>query len=263
MRNKTSSRRFFRKLVLTFAFAAACHPSGSFDQTADNAIAKAERYLRSEHDLRPDELAMLSYLDRKFGLPWVKEKLTPETIAALKAGRWAPFMRLIERGYRPPPAAIAQRPFSIDKFTLIALYCDAYGLPGDYQDRLFDGLRGDVYWPTHAVLSAVWAHENGCVDKPTWERWQPALYEALQRTLAAHPAVDDFFVESIALSYYAGVTGVAGKEALAQIIDAQRFTGGWPVDRRTPFSNNHTTILAFWSLLEARHPGHAQVNWAQ
>jgi hypothetical protein len=249
-------------VLLAAAVITGCASPRTLDPAAaDAAIDRAQRYLQRQGELQPDELAVLSYLARKFDLPWVKERRAPKVLQGLREGPWGPFYRLLEPGYRVRQSALLEARFPIDRMTLAALYCDLYGFPYDFRSQLASAFAGDGYWPTHAVVAAVWAQENGCFTAHEWPAMQTVILDALTRTLAAHPAVDDIFVEAVAMHYYAGLGDRVDQAWLAKIVAAQGFRGGWSVGRWDPRYNPHTTVLALWSLLEARRGNVRSVSW--
>lgn len=240
----------------------ACSSDKPSLDALDKAIGKAETYLKAQTALKPDELAMLVYIDRKFGLPWVSERVTRKKIAELRAGHWAPFLRLLVPGHIASRESMGLVRFPIDRVTVAALYCDEYALPYGYLGQISEGLRGDGYWPTHAVLAAMWAQENGCWNENSWHTLRPLMREALLTTIAKRPGADDIFAESVAILYYAGFADDVKPVWLAKLIAAQNADGSWRATPESPIPNAHTTGLALWALLEARRGGTTEpVPW--
>src|SRR6185436_9712447 len=113
------------------------------------AAQRAESYLSSRGtELDPAMLLILDYLDRRFGLPWVRSAITrlraqraacaeqdeAAPAACQESHRMGGFIRLIDPTARLPPEQIAALPNTLDIFTTTALYCQANGLPTTFPD---------------------------------------------------------------------------------------------------------------------------------
>ena len=111
------------------------------------------------------------------------------------------------------------------------------------------------YASTHAVLASVWLQENGCeVDARRLAVSRDEAVRKLVELLDGATAPTDLRAEALAMLNYAGQPALAGARHVAALLDVQRDDGGWALAVDRDASHPHTTALALWVLLEARHP---------
>ena len=252
---------FCGPLLACFLLVGCTH---SYDpKRADEAIAKAEAFLRARTSFPPGELAVVDYIGRKFHLAWANARIAAVDVNQFASDPWNDFSRLLKPDFLPPREDIFNRAGTIDGMSLTALYCDKYGLPGDYNSVLEKGFAGDDYWPTHTALAVGWAAENNCIVPKEYEQLRPTIRDAILRTITRHSQVDDIFAESIALLYYSGLRQDVQIAWLAKLVNAQLSDGGWSAEPFPMKSNSHTTVLALWGLLEARNPNAPRIKWVR
>jgi hypothetical protein len=239
------------------------------------AAQRAEIYLQERGtELDPAMVLILDYLDRRFTLAWVRPAVArarelkhgcteqpgdpPGTCRALHIPE--AFARLIDPSAQLTPEQIAALPNTLDTFTATALYCRENGLPTTFLQDVERRLLNDDYDPPHATLGLQWAIEQGCLDPRAAE--VAAVRKRVLDSLVevARDVPQDRAIESIALLAYAGEWVRVRREWLQTIAGAQRKEGGWGEPGKA-LSNDHTTTLALWVLLEATREGNA-VRWS-
>lgn len=274
-RAANARRRFVAGGVVAVAAAVMLYFMAGETYDLTEAAQRAETYLQERGTaLDPAMVLILDYLDRRFALPWVRPAVararelkdgcaeqpgaTPD---ACKASRIPDaFTRLIDPTARLTPEQIAALPNTLDMFTATGLYCRTNGLPATFLQDVEGRLLKDDYDPPHAALGLQWAIEQGCLDPGTAD--VAAVRERVLDGLVevAEDVPQDRAIESVALLAYTGGWARVRRAWLQTIAGAQRKEGGWGEPGQA-LSNDHTTTLALWVLLEATRKGNA-VAWA-
>lgn len=232
------------------------------------AARRGEAHLRDRGPrINPAMVFILDYLDRRFGLEWARPVVDrarqaardcegpptpPEGACSIQTTQT--FIRLIDPAARLTPEQIAAAPNTLDTVTGAALYCKTNGLPSTFLADVERLISKNDYDPPHALLALQWAIEQGCIDARTTE--VEAIRARVLDNVAqlAHQVPQDQSIEAVALLSYAGAGQRVQSEWLQTIAAAQKDDGGWGEHGKAP-SNDHTTMLALWALLEATREG--------
>ena len=221
-------------------------------------------------------LLILDFLARRFDVGWMQaaaarvrtpSSATPcadgnaseaecESASALSSIR-----RLVDPSVRVTAAQIANLADAtgskVDGLTFAALHCRTVPLAEDYPQRIAHWLdpAGDYYDPTHAALALQWALEQDCLDagEEPVARLRALAIEQLVRFADGVPR--DQPIEAVAMLGYLGAGDRVERRWVDAIVAAQHGDGGWG-DLPDEPSNDHTTILALWVLLEQTRPVH-------
>jgi len=239
------------------------------------ATSRGESYLRERGEqMDPTMLLILDFLARRFDIEWMHaaaSRVRTPAPAIPCAGDTASgadcegpparssIRRLVDPSVRVTPAELADLANTfgntMDSFTHLALHCRTVPLPADYPQRVehwLDPAGGD-YDPPHAALALQWAIEQDCLDatREAIGRLRARAIEELVRFADGVPR--DQPIEAVAMLGYLGARDRVQREWIETIVAAQRENGGWG-DRPDEPSNDHTTILALWVLLEQTRP---------
>jgi hypothetical protein len=115
---------------------------------------------------------------------------------------------------------------------------------------------------THAALCLAWIKEQGAQkyvrDADSLERYQVAqlLALALEEGYSS-----DTGLEALAGLIRLGRSSLIRPEWIEKIIAAQLPDGGWPILKQETISNDHTSLLADWILLDYLHHGKVNSIW--
>lgn len=232
----------------------------------DRAIERAVAYLKAnEMRLEPSVLLLADYLRRRYrrdDLALLVRHLKPPRAEddELPVQQEA-FYRLFDGRWRWPQKRLKQITFAVDRLSVEAIYCDQWGTPPDFSKRVREHVLAGGYAATHAVLAMQWAVENGCVARKDAERLLENLMPKLVQVVEEDGEFTDKAIEMIGILGYLGRGDVIKPEWLQAVLDGQREDGGWAKQAALPESNGHTTMVALWCLLEAKHGDFPAVSW--
>lgn len=243
-------------------------PSSSPPPSGDPAVDAAAAFLiRQGPTVATDWAVVLDHLARRYGLDWADAVLARARWEA--AGPLSAQANLFARVY-DPSAAVGASPQDLasgnrtDQLTSTALHCDRWPLPGDYVDQLeAQAARRDLGEKNHALIPAIWAHEHGCLDDAEYRRVTDLVAPQLAQAVRQKSAVDDPFVEAVALLTFVGRDDLVDPAWIDAIRAAQRPDGGWVEEPGSTTSSAHTTFLALWVLMQDDHPGAAPQTWVR
>ena len=239
-----------------------------------SAADRGEAHLRQRAEqIDPTMLLILDFVARRFDIDWMRAAAararTPIPTTSCAAGdagcegasARSSIRRLVDPSVRVTAAEIANLAEAsgsqVDGFTFAALHCRTVPLADDYPQRIAHWLdpKGGNYDPPHAALALQWAIEQGCLD-PSEEPIAHLRAVAIEQLVHFADGVPrDQPIEAVAMLGYLGARDRVERRWLDAIVAAQHEDGGWGDQPGEP-SNDHTTILALWVLLEQTHPVH-------
>jgi hypothetical protein len=239
-------------------------PSGLALST-EGSLAAAAAYFEGRGPFTPPDVAMFfDYLHRKFGLSWASSVV--QSFSAYRDDpQFRDWQRMVIPGYASVSAllaAVRPQPWisPTNRDMLNALYCDLVPLRRDFFARVFWSSLQDGYDLTHAAIALEWAREQGCIgDVKLGDALRDAQVSRLLTQAAEKQIADDLFFEIVATLYYVGARDKVEERWLTRIVQAQLPDGGW-AERPGSESNDHSTFLAYWALLEASHPDIPRVS---
>lgn len=231
------------------------------DKQPDTAIHKGLDYEKAHiSSILPDIRLMFDYLERKYGIDQVfSAATTPILSPAIAQGQDpAQFMALRRIAY--PDSLVTSLPDAQgdtqSQMLMAAANCDHIALPADYKDLVEHNLISGKYDLTHVELALKLLTENNCAyfTSPEIKDVRDRVAAGMAK-LAANPETKaDLRYESIALLLDMGRSDLVPHSWLLQIISEQLPTGGWSDSRGSNTPNDHTTLLAVWTLLQLSHP---------
>lgn len=240
-------------------------PSSGPPPSGDPAVDAAASFLiRQGPAVAADWAVLLDHMARRYDLDWAAPVLARARWEAARPGSVQ--ANLFARVY-DPSAAVGTIPQDMtsgatDQLTATALHCDRWPLPEDYKRRLEAQAAGrDLGEKNHALIPAIWAHEHGCLDDAEYARIVDLVAPQLAQAVMQKAAVDDPFVEAVALLALVGRDDLVDPAWIEAIRAAQRPDGGWVEEAGATVSSAHTTFLALWVLLQDDHPGAPPRTW--
>ena len=230
-----------------------------------NASQQAEHYLAERGTgLSQADVLLFAYIPRRFSLPQERVPLDDAFVNKPIPEEVSGFLRLVDPEFSISSDALASAGTSIDRLTLRALYCDQLPLESNYLYVLSVAARGGGYEATHAALAFQWLHENRCVKPTEVEQLRTQVKNGLVAVINSRTRlIDDPYVEAVVMMYYAGFGDEVDSGWLNRIVDAQLANGGWPANEGGGEPSDHTTLLAYWAMLEAQHPKLVKKPWLQ
>lgn len=146
-----------------------------------------------------------------------------------------------------------------DAYTAFACLCREVELPDDFFLKLDQRMNWGVYELTHGALQYRNLYENGCIPQAQFDLARARTETRLKTTLTAdvqgvNPD-DDMLMESALMLYYLGsplTDDLQVRKKVLYLVEKQDINGGW--SRLSPgISSQHTTLLAWWLLLEIQN----------
>jgi hypothetical protein len=139
---------------------------------------------------------------------------------------------------------------------------ELYKLDKEYSEMLWSYSSAKDRNLTHAALCLAWIKEQGAQkyvrDADSLEKYQVPQLLAL--------AMDEGYSSDTGLEALVGLirlghSSLIRPEWIEKIIAAQLPDGGWPIIKDEKISNDHTSLLADWILLDYLHHGIANSIW--
>jgi hypothetical protein len=238
-------------------------PQAQLDGAIADAIAWLSRALDNEWPA--DVAALLGFMGRAFDAPGL-DALAQKALAAADAevaaqqGLTQPFYRLIDPGVRPSAVELRAVAGLTGAVTAQALHCDWLPLAAEFWPALDRLAVAGGYGSTHAMLATVWIEENACKADPVrLVQLRADGARRLVELLDRGKAPTDLQAEALAMLFYTRQSAKVDSRHIDSLLALRRDDGGWALDGDRASSHPHTTALALWVLLEARHPQRARV----
>ena len=241
--------QWFQKSIALMALLLVNQPFRSQAQELDYVADALNWMARADHGTDYTSPLFLPYLHRAFGLDYDTELI--ERAREEASEDLLPFFRMVDEAV----VSTQERIDATDRFgwpLLTALYCDRFGLPIDFLNRIEAQSLGTPYELTHAALGLDWAIEMGCLQSdevaPTITEQNDALVRVVEQVGFSSEAT----LEAIGILLHRGEQTLVDPEWVDTIRSQQHDDGGWGYGERG--SNLHATVLALWVLLHFDHP---------
>lgn len=136
---------------------------------------------------------------------------------------------------------------------LAGMYCDQVPLTDDFSQKVKQQTDLDGYFLTHAALSI---HFTKCLKCPISDELKSIENQQIQllKQLIETTDIQDLKYETIAILKLMRPHTQIKQEWVKEILDLQLEDGGWARVSQLKTSNDHTTLLALWVLLESKYP---------
>lgn len=231
----------------------------------EKAISHAVEYIEGRGgEFLPDVQLMVYWLNRKYSLP-----LTPQWKQQVEEMVHNPVWRESQLRYYfrvvDPSISLTQKELDegtgFNWLTARALYCDKYFLGQAFLDSLYLYNRGS-YDRTHAAFALYWALEKECISPGDLGNFQHELEDGLVELIQERGADTDVGIEAMAMLLQFGRHDMIQHEWIdGTLLPAQRPDGSWAEKPEVDQSNDHTTALALWVLLEWYFPDTPEMPW--
>lgn len=164
------------------------------------------------------------------------------------------FRRLMDRGSPLDPQDLATLTTDFDPLTARALHCDRIDLGEEYVRQLFDAASKGGYSLTHAALAWAWLEENHCaLNVP--QGFETGLVGDMAALIDLDLPVTDLEIETAALLHALGYARRVPPAFIDHVLAAQGPEGGFRLTSASSKAPNfHTSVLAFWLLLQHACP---------
>ncbi len=227
------------------------------NRTLDQAIANATMYLQNTTE--PYALLWLNVAYRRFNITLFNDTLQRYDQSLTQSPQEnLPMFRLFRRiaDYNNPVQSgdLQAVTSETDKLTVPALYCNRYGLPSNYAEKLAQVASSQDYMVTHALLATIWVHENG-VDLYVPDGFYTAIYLANAALINNDVVVTDLELEAAAFLCMAGQNFMVNPQFIQNVVAAQNIDGGWQASNITVEGSNwHSSVLGLLLLLHEKYP---------
>lgn len=220
--------------------------------TAEQAITKAQQYLLDNSEsITPQVRIFLDFLHRKFALnEKFSGQISPINTSDPEKGVEFELLALRRIAYKdslitdlgPNPTLLAR-----------GANCDHIPLPSNISSVLQQEIDKGEYELTHAALSMQFMEELGCTVENADALWTQAI-NGMTKMVSDEKIQPDLRYECFAFLLYMGYQDSVKLEWINQIIPEQLLDGGWAIEHNDIKSNDHSTLLALWALLEYSRP---------
>lgn len=225
----------------------------------EKSILKAQNYLMdSVTVIATSERIFLSYLQRKFNLPsklgadetpidlHEDPRTYPEDIHYL--ARIAYPNRIVKE---PPRHPLED---GIEVSNIYSGNCDHIPLPAIFWPMVEQNIADGGYLMTHVALALALMKDNGCSLPPNADSITSRVMQDLVKLADNPDTVADLRYEAVAFLLLSERRDLVKQSWIDQIISEQRDDGGWSREVGSKKVDNHSVLLAFWSLLEYARP---------
>ena len=241
---------------------AAASKQAAYDKLTDEerAIQKTENLLKNSiATVSTSERVFYSYLQRKFDLPkeigahgppidlYENPRNYPEQIHFLARIAYP------EKIVKVAPS-LGELDSNIKITNIYSANCDHTALPKNFWPTMEASTNAGGYEAAHVALAFAFMKDNGCNLAPnSQDLKQRSLDEMVQLAVNTN-TIADLRYEAIAFLLMDGRMDLVKPEWIDKIVLEQREDGGWSSEVGGYKIDNHSTLLAYWSLLEYSRP---------
>lgn len=221
------------------------------------AINKILNFVKAnKNDFRVEELILLDYIQRRFGLP--VEFRFESTFTRVPTGRDIQSLEIYGKivnysgvKFKKPNSTV---PFVWNEID--ALFIDKIedcSTPSEILSKLWKQAGEGGYALTHSALALAWYMEQGCLSSSDKEVGQlkEFLISEMLRLARQQPFPTDLKVEALAFICYLGGRDELNVNDVLSLISYQRLDGAFS-GSNDPYKgvNVHTTLLCLWLFCE-------------
>lgn len=222
----------------------------------EKAINLAEQYLvTNASTIKPAERLFISYLQRKF------DRTKGLNIESLPVGlaedspRYPQEINLMARIAYPDKLVDRLPEGEVSEINYTNIYganCDHMSLPKDFWQKVQQSVNMGGYYATHVVLMFEFMKDNQCSIPPIGMDIKAGAIESVRGLAQDASTPRDLWYESVAFLMLAGRHDLVDADWITRITADQEDNGSW-VDPTVRDAIGHTTLLAYWSLLEYKY----------
>lgn len=234
----------------------------AFEKLSDEekAIKKTHAYMPGAITLAgPTERVFFSYLQRKFNLdPLLGSEGPPIPVKRGLGVSPEPINYLVRIAY--PDEIVRQKPQHSELESNVAITniysanCDHMDLPANFWAVMQESVRLGDYFVSHVALALEMMENNGCAMPPVATDLDNETAQQMVKIIEDPNTVADLRYEAIAFLLMRDHRDLVEQEWIDQITSEQLQDGTWPHKAGDTNTDFHSTLLAFWSLLEYSRP---------
>ena len=142
---------------------------------------------------------------------------------------------------------------------LNSLYCNQISIQDDFFQKIDKQNALGGYFMTHAVLAIHFLEANQCTHQQDLRSIKQTQSKLLKKEIDK-PSSNDLQYEAIALLKLIHPATSITPQWVQSIIQAQQEDGGWQRVKSKQKTNDHTTLLALWVLLDSKYPKRQSYN---
>jgi hypothetical protein len=256
----------YRKFLLgLIGFWGAFGLCGKAQGEIPTSVLAAVKYVEGrESAFLPDVQLMVHWLSRKYALP-LSETWRGQVLEMTRQTQWEHhelrfYFRVVDPNHEISEAELDQAT-GFNWITARALYCDRFPLPESFRDSLVAYNQGS-YDRTHAAFAYYWAKEKSCLNPADFSGLGEELSKGLVELIEERGADTDVGIEAMAMLLQLVERDKVRVEWVEEtLLGAQRPDGSWSEKPNVDQSNDHTTALAIWVLLEWYLPEQPELPW--
>jgi len=224
----------------------------------EKAIRRAQGYLKTTiTQVEPLHRLFLEYLQRKFSLDGTLGISGPPIDLYEDPRSYPQEIHFLAR-IAYPKRLVKQDPKSLlEPVAIMSVYsanCDHLEFPKNYWQIVQQNIDAGGYELTHVALALRFLEENRCAIPKNIQDQNEFIIDGLVTLINDPTTIPDLRYEAIAFLMLHDQHSRIKQTWIDQIISEQLKDGGWRRDSGSKESNDHTTILAFWALLEYSRP---------
>lgn len=225
----------------------------------EKSILRTQNYLSGSISLfQPAERLFLDYLQRKFTLSDKTGVNGPPFDLSEDPRTYPQEIHYIARIGYPERIVTAAPKHELDEAVEVTnIYssnCDHLKPPPNYWDIVEQNIKAGGYYLTHVALAMEFMEENNCDLPPNITDINQRVVEGMVKIADDPSQPSDLRYEAIAFLLLRGQRDLVQSRWIDQIISDQQTDGNWINDYNDRSGDTHTTLLAFWSLLEYSRP---------
>ncbi len=225
---------------------------------AEKAIRKAALYeVHMITSAQAFQRLLFDYLQRSYGLqPELGVSKTPMTIPASGPSYPSELNYLARIAYPDNVIKVAPKdnPESISFTNIYAANCDNLPLPPNFWQIVEEEYQAGKYYLTHDALALFFMKDNGCALPTTADILSAQITTGMVNIVKDPTTIADLRYEAIAFLQLTGHRDLIKSEWIDQIIQEQMPDGSWSAVAGSKKSDDHSTLLALWALLQYSRP---------
>lgn len=136
----------------------------------------------------------------------------------------------------------------------ICMLCNKYKLDSLQLQKIIEYPDTNDYALLHKALQLVNLKANNCVSTQFFDKYKIILLDSICGKYIFNQTIirNDLYIEALLMISILDERINLSDEYYEYMINTQTNDGGWKFDENQETSNGHTTIIAYWTLLDIR-----------
>jgi len=226
----------------------------------EKAIKKTQEYMLGSIALpEASERMFFGYLQRKFDLDPILGVAGPPINISRDPRTYPEQINYMVR-IAYPDEIVREKPevgkldSNVAVTNIYSANCDHLELPANFWAVMEESVRLGGYYVSHVALALEMMESNRCMTPPIAAEIDSKVAEEMVKIISDSNTVADLHYESIAFLLMRDRRDLVKRAWIDQIISEQLEDGFWAQKVGDSKVDFHSTILAFWSLLEYSRP---------